>query len=85
MDSYQARKTRRIEENRLNSGRKLITCVACMGTGVYDNQGTPPCGSCDGTGRVREPLSCTSPKAPKPHWRAALKEQRALSEARRRS
>lgn len=28
------------------------TCVACAGTGVYDNYDSPPCGACDGEGSV---------------------------------
>jgi hypothetical protein len=25
-------------------------CTACGGSGYYDNTGSPPCGSCNGTG-----------------------------------
>jgi DnaJ-class molecular chaperone len=39
-------------------GKKLITCVACNGSGWYDNTDRwgkqPKCGCCKGTGRVRE-------------------------------
>jgi len=38
-----------------------MKCSACNGTGRYDNTGSPPCGSCKGTGeesdfnvRIRE-------------------------------
>jgi DnaJ-class molecular chaperone len=34
-------------------GWKLGTCVACSGSGIYDNTGSPPCGACEGTGRTR--------------------------------
>lgn len=34
-------------------GWKLQECVACMGSGYYDHNGSPPCGSCEGTGRTR--------------------------------
>lgn len=27
-------------------------CSACNGSGVYDHFGSPPCGSCDGTGKT---------------------------------
>lgn len=26
------------------------TCTACSGSGYYDDDGSPPCGSCQGTG-----------------------------------
>lgn len=29
------------------------TCAACSGSGVYDDQGSPACGACGGTGRAR--------------------------------
>lgn len=25
-------------------------CIACNGSGYYDSTGSPPCGSCDGSG-----------------------------------
>ena len=25
-------------------------CIACSGSGYYDDNGSPPCGSCNGTG-----------------------------------
>lgn len=28
-------------------------CVACNGTGVYDNKGSPNCVACNGTGRIK--------------------------------
>jgi DnaJ-class molecular chaperone len=34
------------EEDRTESS----VCVACNGSGVYDHNGSPPCGSCNGTG-----------------------------------
>jgi hypothetical protein len=34
-------------------GWKLIRCGACNGSGYYDNNGSPPCGNCDGTGKER--------------------------------
>ena len=30
--------------------RESQVCIACNGTGRYDHNGSPPCGSCDGTG-----------------------------------
>lgn len=37
--------------------KKLITCLACNGSGYYDhcyNGRTPKCSSCNGTGKERE-------------------------------
>ena len=34
--------------------KKLIICIACNGSGHYDNTGSPKCSSCNGTGKVRE-------------------------------
>lgn len=38
-------------------GWKLVKCIACNGSGRYDNTGSPKCGCCDGTGKVREKVS----------------------------
>ncbi|WP_414163882.1 hypothetical protein ACMGGS_18760 [Superficieibacter sp. BNK-5] len=32
---------------------KQRACSACMGTGRYDHNGSPPCGACEGTGKER--------------------------------
>lgn len=29
-------------------------CTACSGSGVYDDDGSPACGSCGGSGRMRD-------------------------------
>ena len=34
-------------------GWKLVKCLACNGSGYYDNNGSPRCSSCDGTGKDR--------------------------------
>lgn len=31
---------------------KMVGCVACAGSGYYDHNGSPPCGECDGRGKV---------------------------------
>lgn len=36
------------------SGKKLVTCIACNGSGRYDHNGSPHCGACQGAGKVRE-------------------------------
>lgn len=32
---------------------KLVKCIACNGSGYYDDTGSPPCSSCDGIGKCR--------------------------------
>lgn len=34
-------------------GWKQRNCCACNGSGYYDNNGSPCCGSCEGTGREK--------------------------------
>lgn len=34
-------------------GWKLIPCLSCNGSGKYDNDGSPDCGACDGSGKER--------------------------------
>lgn len=34
-------------------GWKLRRCTACSGSGVYDTNGSPKCGACNGTGKER--------------------------------
>lgn len=34
-------------------GWKTRDCVACNGSGIYDHNGSPPCGACDGIGKER--------------------------------
>lgn len=83
MDSYFERKVQRAEQYRLSHGRKLGTCPACSGTGVYDNHGTPACGSCGGTGKVREERPCAALPAPQ-RWEV-LHQQRKRRNALRRN
>jgi DnaJ-class molecular chaperone len=53
MDDFQTRKKERTEHylNKVHKVKKVI-CVACNGSGRYDNTGSPDCGSCNGEGRV---------------------------------
>nr|WP_250808454.1 hypothetical protein [Neorhizobium tomejilense] len=55
MSTWLERKEDRRREHVRYHGVKCETCVACNGSGVYDHNGTPPCASCEGTGRVRRP------------------------------
>lgn len=34
-------------------GWRLRDCTACSGSGYYDSDGSPPCGSCQGSGKER--------------------------------
>lgn len=53
-DDWKKRKElRRLEYIKMH-GKKLIKCGACNGSGHYDHNGSPPCGCCQGTGKVRE-------------------------------
>jgi hypothetical protein len=53
------------------------TCAACSGSGVYDHGGSPACGACEGSGRVRDyPRSA--------HEAADLMKDPTLREATRR-
>jgi hypothetical protein len=38
----------------LNYPEEEKVCSACNGSGYYDNTGSPKCGCCNGTGKVRE-------------------------------
>lgn len=51
---YQERKEERRKQHAREHGKKLVTCSACSGSGYYDHNGSPPCGGCGGTGKVRE-------------------------------
>lgn len=54
MNDFYSRKQKRKEYfEKFEKGWKLVKCVACNGSGVYDHNGSPPCGSCDGTGKER--------------------------------
>lgn len=34
-------------------GHQQRNCTACSGSGYYDNNGSPKCSSCDGTGKEK--------------------------------
>lgn len=67
--TFADRKKKRTDHYEENvKGRKLVTCVACNGSGYYDNNGSPSCGSCNGTGKVREKRKLA------PKWLKPLKD-----------
>jgi len=50
--SYQDRKKARIDYYQKYVYKwKQRDCVACNGSGYYDDNGSPPRGSCNGTGK----------------------------------
>lgn len=54
MSDWKSRKeARRAHYERFVKGWKLVRCVACNGSGRYDHNGSPKCGSCNGTGKMR--------------------------------
>lgn len=53
-DDWKKRKELRKKEYLKQHGKKLIICGACNGSGRYDHNGSPPCGLCQGTGKMRE-------------------------------
>jgi DnaJ-class molecular chaperone len=57
MSSWLERKEERRMEFARRFGVKEITCTACSGSGVYDHNGCPPCGGCDGKGKTRDRLN----------------------------
>jgi hypothetical protein len=77
-DNQHQRKAERSNAYWRDHGRKLITCTACNGSGVYDHIGSPPCGWCEGNGKDREPLA-SPPPAPPLNGRDKLKHERDIS------
>src|SRR6187402_3740682 len=52
--TFHERKRHRTEHfEKYVKGWKLRACGACSGSGIYDDNGAPPCGACFGTGRER--------------------------------
>lgn len=55
ISDYHKRKQERTKRYYANQYKnKLVECIACSGSGIYDHNGSPPCDACDGTGKVRE-------------------------------
>jgi DnaJ-class molecular chaperone len=52
--TFHQRKAERTVAFEKIKGKKLIICGACSGSGYYDHNGSPKCGYCNGTGKVRE-------------------------------
>lgn len=50
---YERKKVRKEHYEKYVKGWKLVDCTACSGSGYYDHNGSPPCGSCAGTGKER--------------------------------
>ena len=80
MMTYHERKAERTAQFYRNAGLRLIECTACAGSGRYDHNGSPNCGCCNGTGRMRE-VSASS-ALPAPHWREQLKRRETVRRMR---
>lgn len=54
MQNFHERKKERTEYyEKYVKGWKLTICISCNGSGYYDHNGSPKCGACEGTGKVR--------------------------------
>ena len=52
MSTFAERKAARTEwYEKFVKGWKQQRCTACNGSGIYDHNGSPPCGACDGSGK----------------------------------
>ena len=51
MSTFKERKAQRTKRFLSTSGKKLVPCGCCSGTGYYSGG---HCGWCEGTGKVRE-------------------------------
>lgn len=71
--TYLERKAERIADSHRNAGRRLIECTACSGSGRYDHNGSPKCGQCQGTGKMRNEAPPVVPTPTTLDWREQLK------------
>ncbi len=54
MYDFNDRKKARTEHyEKFIKGWKERPCVACNGSGIYDHNGSPRCGACEGTGKEK--------------------------------
>jgi len=53
MNFHERKQYRADYYHRFVYGYKLRECGACAGSGHYDSNGSPACGSCYGTGKER--------------------------------
>ena len=53
MDFYERKKARTEHYEKFIKNCKLRPCTACNGSGYYDDNGSPKCGCCNGTGKER--------------------------------
>lgn len=53
MDFHERKKLRTEYYNKYIKGWKLITCIACNGSGYYDDNYNPKCSSCKGISKIR--------------------------------
>jgi len=50
---HERKKMRKDYYEKYIKGWRLRTCMACNGSGYYDNDGSPKCSNCDGSGKER--------------------------------
>ena len=53
MDFHERKEERRLYFEKYVKGWEERLCTACNGSGYYDNNGSPKCGACDGTGKEK--------------------------------
>lgn len=85
MSDYYARKAERSAKFAQWHGVKWTTCVACAGSGYYDNTDSPPCGACAGRGKVCDVPPTPSPTQPPLNWRDKLRQTATLRASRKRA
>ena len=53
MDFLERKKARTEYYEKYIKGWKLRNCIACNGSGYYDDNGSPKCSACGGSGKER--------------------------------
>lgn len=72
MSTFHERKQQRANQARL----PMIKCVGCNGSGRYDHNGSPACGSCEGSGKERAEIPMTHPDFRERYWLLLSEKQR---------
>lgn len=86
-ETWCARKRQRSIDYWRRYGIRMNTCTACRGSGRYDNDGSPVCGGCNGTGKVWGRLNSIESaleaiETIERHRRNAIETTRALRDGR---
>jgi DnaJ-class molecular chaperone len=83
MSDYQSRKAERTAAYHRSHGVKMVTCGACAGSGYYDHNGSPPCGACNGGGKVRDEPATAIPPTSLGDWRTNLRRTEQIRHVRK--